>query len=159
MIIPLISIQFSLFQGFPSKQVTVSRKKWSSLPYFKILSIVLRIFLKQVQMFWNKWNDRYKIKLWLRWRYFFCSAPNLLSCRCFSQRSYFLCFVSSFSGYVNGEPQVEQWIKAQADRGAIRLKTQSWFESLKLGSWVTLGDGLCGRSFYYFSALDLYFQE
>ncbi|XP_029908792.1 protein FAM185A isoform X1 [Myripristis murdjan] len=41
---------------------------------------------------------------------------------------------TTVTGYVNGDPQVDQRIKAQADRGSIRLKTQSWFESLKLGS-------------------------
>uniref|UniRef100_A0A665TL26 Family with sequence similarity 185 member A n=1 Tax=Echeneis naucrates TaxID=173247 RepID=A0A665TL26_ECHNA len=29
---------------------------------------------------------------------------------------------------------VDQWVKAQADKGCVTLKTQSWFESLKLGS-------------------------
>ncbi|XP_010888666.1 protein FAM185A [Esox lucius] len=38
------------------------------------------------------------------------------------------------TGYMNGQPQGGQWIRAQADRGSISLKTQSWFESLKLGS-------------------------
>ncbi|XP_070828131.1 protein FAM185A [Chaetodon trifascialis] len=41
---------------------------------------------------------------------------------------------TTVAGYVNGEPPVDQWVKAQADRGSVRLKTQSWFESLKLGS-------------------------
>ncbi|XP_071393834.1 protein FAM185A [Centroberyx affinis] len=41
---------------------------------------------------------------------------------------------TTVTGYMNGEPQAEQWVKAQADRGSVRLKTQSWFESLKLGS-------------------------
>ena len=43
-----------------------------------------------------------------------------------------LCFVF-LSGYMNGEPPADQWVKAQADRGAVKLRTQSWFESLKLG--------------------------
>uniref|UniRef100_A0A671Y7B1 Family with sequence similarity 185 member A n=1 Tax=Sparus aurata TaxID=8175 RepID=A0A671Y7B1_SPAAU len=38
------------------------------------------------------------------------------------------------SGYMNGESAVDRWVKARADRGSVRLKTQSWFESLKLGS-------------------------
>lgn len=37
-------------------------------------------------------------------------------------------------GYMNMESPVDQWVKAQADRGSVKLKTQSWFESLKLGS-------------------------
>ncbi|KAM9377789.1 protein FAM185A [Pholidichthys leucotaenia] len=37
-------------------------------------------------------------------------------------------------GYVNADSQVEQWVKARADGGSVRLRTQSWFESLKLGS-------------------------
>ncbi|KAM4618769.1 protein FAM185A isoform 2-T2 [Polymixia lowei] len=41
---------------------------------------------------------------------------------------------TAVTGYVNGKPQADQWIKAQAERGSVRLKTQSWFESLKLGS-------------------------
>ncbi|XP_029290559.1 protein FAM185A [Cottoperca gobio] len=36
-------------------------------------------------------------------------------------------------GFVNGESPVDQWVKARADRNSVRLKTQSWFESLKLG--------------------------
>uniref|UniRef100_A0A3Q3WX03 DUF4097 domain-containing protein n=1 Tax=Mola mola TaxID=94237 RepID=A0A3Q3WX03_MOLML len=32
--------------------------------------------------------------------------------------------------YVNGESPVDQWVKAQADRGSVRLKAQSWFETL-----------------------------
>ncbi|KAG8012566.1 hypothetical protein GBF38_020371 [Nibea albiflora] len=38
------------------------------------------------------------------------------------------------TGFINGEAPLDQWVKAQADRGSVRLKTQSWFESLKLGS-------------------------
>ncbi|KAM6937121.1 protein FAM185A [Xenentodon cancila] len=37
-------------------------------------------------------------------------------------------------GYMNGESPVDQWVKAQADRSSVNLRTQSWFESLKLGS-------------------------
>ncbi|XP_072519667.1 protein FAM185A [Salminus brasiliensis] len=35
---------------------------------------------------------------------------------------------------LNGGTQEDCWIKATADRGAVSLKTQSWFETLKLGS-------------------------
>ncbi|TMS05050.1 Protein FAM185A [Larimichthys crocea] len=38
------------------------------------------------------------------------------------------------TGYINGESPVDKWVKAQAGQGSVRLKTQSWFESLKLGS-------------------------
>ncbi|XP_040894413.1 protein FAM185A [Toxotes jaculatrix] len=41
---------------------------------------------------------------------------------------------TTVTGYMNGASPVEQWVKARADRGSVRLKTQSWFESLKLGS-------------------------
>uniref|UniRef100_A0A8C4FB71 DUF4097 domain-containing protein n=1 Tax=Dicentrarchus labrax TaxID=13489 RepID=A0A8C4FB71_DICLA len=37
-------------------------------------------------------------------------------------------------GVENNTTEVDQWVKAHADRGSVRLKTQSWFESLKLGS-------------------------
>ncbi|XP_046891016.1 protein FAM185A [Hypomesus transpacificus] len=37
------------------------------------------------------------------------------------------------TGFMN-QPQDGQWIDAQTDRGTVRVKTQSWFESLKLGS-------------------------
>ncbi|XP_012735311.2 protein FAM185A [Fundulus heteroclitus] len=40
----------------------------------------------------------------------------------------------TLTGYMNGEPPVEQWVNARADRGSVTLRTQSWFESLKLGS-------------------------
>ncbi|KAM7396563.1 hypothetical protein PAMP_019596 [Pampus punctatissimus] len=40
---------------------------------------------------------------------------------------------TTVTGYVNGEPPVDQRVKVQADRGSVHLKTQSWFESLKLG--------------------------
>ncbi|XP_015259659.1 PREDICTED: protein FAM185A [Cyprinodon variegatus] len=40
----------------------------------------------------------------------------------------------TLTGYMNGEPPVDQWVKARAERGSIKLTTQSWFESLKLGS-------------------------
>ncbi|XP_068579209.1 protein FAM185A [Cebidichthys violaceus] len=41
---------------------------------------------------------------------------------------------TTVTGYINGKSPVDQWVKAQADRNSVRLKTQSWFESLKLGS-------------------------
>ncbi|XP_078112889.1 protein FAM185A [Sander vitreus] len=41
---------------------------------------------------------------------------------------------TTVTGYINGESPMDQWVKAQADRNSIRLMTQSWFESLKLGS-------------------------
>ncbi|XP_070762896.1 protein FAM185A [Enoplosus armatus] len=41
---------------------------------------------------------------------------------------------TTVTGFINGESPVDQWVRAQADRGSVRLKTQSWFESLKLGS-------------------------
>lgn len=37
-------------------------------------------------------------------------------------------------GYTNEEPLLEQHLKAQTKTGSVRLKTQSWFESLKLRS-------------------------
>uniref|UniRef100_UPI0037E86DFC protein FAM185A n=1 Tax=Semicossyphus pulcher TaxID=241346 RepID=UPI0037E86DFC len=40
---------------------------------------------------------------------------------------------TTVTGYMNAESPVEQWVKARADRGSVTLKTQSWFESLKLG--------------------------
>lgn len=36
------------------------------------------------------------------------------------------------TGYVNGNPGTEQRIKAEAAQGVVNLKTQSWFESLRL---------------------------
>ncbi|KAM9753582.1 protein FAM185A [Menidia menidia] len=41
---------------------------------------------------------------------------------------------TTLTGYMNGESPAGQSVKAQADRGAVRLRTQSWFDSLKLGS-------------------------
>ncbi|XP_034032613.1 protein FAM185A [Thalassophryne amazonica] len=41
---------------------------------------------------------------------------------------------TTVTGYMNAETEVAKWVKARADRGAVTLKTQSWFESLKLGS-------------------------
>lgn len=41
---------------------------------------------------------------------------------------------TTVTGYMNGESPADQWVKVQADRGSVRLKTQSWFESLKLRS-------------------------
>ena len=38
----------------------------------------------------------------------------------------------SFSGYVNGNPGTEQSITAEAGQGVVTLKTQSWFQSLRL---------------------------
>ncbi|MEQ2286888.1 hypothetical protein AMECASPLE_007003 [Ameca splendens] len=40
----------------------------------------------------------------------------------------------TLTGYMNGQPPVDRWVKAQADRGSVKLRTQSWFESLKLRS-------------------------
>uniref|UniRef100_A0A3Q0R6H7 Family with sequence similarity 185 member A n=1 Tax=Amphilophus citrinellus TaxID=61819 RepID=A0A3Q0R6H7_AMPCI len=37
-------------------------------------------------------------------------------------------------GYMNGESPADQWVKAQADGGSVRLTVQSWFESRRLGS-------------------------
>uniref|UniRef100_A0AAQ4RS55 Family with sequence similarity 185 member A n=1 Tax=Gasterosteus aculeatus aculeatus TaxID=481459 RepID=A0AAQ4RS55_GASAC len=37
-------------------------------------------------------------------------------------------------GYINGKPQADQCVRVRADRNSVRLKTQSWFESLKLVS-------------------------
>lgn len=41
---------------------------------------------------------------------------------------------TTVTGFMNAEPSVEQIVKAQADGCSITLKTQSWFESLKLRS-------------------------
>ncbi|KAL3061712.1 hypothetical protein OYC64_009791 [Pagothenia borchgrevinki] len=41
---------------------------------------------------------------------------------------------TTVTGYINGVSPVDHWVKAQAERNSVRLKTQSWFESLKLGS-------------------------
>jgi len=41
---------------------------------------------------------------------------------------------TTITGYVNSEPKGDLWIRARADQGHIKLKTQSWFESLKLRS-------------------------
>uniref|UniRef100_A0A3P9MQK4 Family with sequence similarity 185 member A n=1 Tax=Oryzias latipes TaxID=8090 RepID=A0A3P9MQK4_ORYLA len=49
------------------------------------------------------------------------------------QHKHFLSCIFT-SGYINEEPPADQWIKARADKGSVTLKTQSWFESLKLGS-------------------------
>lgn len=40
---------------------------------------------------------------------------------------------TTVTGFINGEPLRDQWVKARANGGSVRLKTQSWFESLKLG--------------------------
>ncbi|MCI4380267.1 hypothetical protein PGIGA_G00237810 [Pangasianodon gigas] len=39
-----------------------------------------------------------------------------------------------FTGPLNGGTQEDCWISATADRGVVSIKTQSWFETLKLGS-------------------------
>ncbi|KAI3371423.1 hypothetical protein L3Q82_024022 [Scortum barcoo] len=41
---------------------------------------------------------------------------------------------TTVTGFMNGKSAAEHRVKARADRGSVRLKTQSWFESLKLGS-------------------------
>ncbi|XP_063335957.1 protein FAM185A isoform X1 [Pelmatolapia mariae] len=41
---------------------------------------------------------------------------------------------TTVTGYMNVESPANQWVKAQADRGSIRLTVQSWFESRRLGS-------------------------
>ncbi|XP_018519481.1 protein FAM185A isoform X1 [Lates calcarifer] len=41
---------------------------------------------------------------------------------------------TTVTGYMNGASPEDLWVKARADRGSVTLKTQSWFESLKLGS-------------------------
>ncbi|CAJ1056931.1 protein FAM185A [Xyrichtys novacula] len=41
---------------------------------------------------------------------------------------------TTVTGYMSAESGVEQKVKAQADGGSVTLKTQSWFESLKLGT-------------------------
>lgn len=38
------------------------------------------------------------------------------------------------TAYLNGDMYEERWIKATADKGAISLRTQSWFETLRLGA-------------------------
>lgn len=38
------------------------------------------------------------------------------------------------TGSLNGGTQEDCWISATADRGAVSMKAQSWFETLKLGS-------------------------
>ncbi|XP_053175302.1 protein FAM185A [Scomber japonicus] len=40
---------------------------------------------------------------------------------------------TTVTGYMNTESPVDQWVKVQADKGSVHLKTQSWFETLKLG--------------------------
>lgn len=40
---------------------------------------------------------------------------------------------ATLTGFINSESPVERKIKAQADRGSVSLRIQSWFESLKLG--------------------------
>ncbi|XP_026167649.1 protein FAM185A isoform X2 [Mastacembelus armatus] len=41
---------------------------------------------------------------------------------------------TTVSGYMNTESPGDQWVKAKTHRGSVRLKTQSWMESMKLGS-------------------------
>ncbi|KAM8892108.1 protein FAM185A [Spinachia spinachia] len=41
---------------------------------------------------------------------------------------------TTVTGYINGKSQADQCVHVRADRNSVRLKTQSWFESLKLGS-------------------------
>uniref|UniRef100_A0A3P8RCV3 DUF4097 domain-containing protein n=1 Tax=Astatotilapia calliptera TaxID=8154 RepID=A0A3P8RCV3_ASTCA len=41
---------------------------------------------------------------------------------------------TTVTGYMNVESPANQWVKAQADRGSIRLTVQSWFESRRLVS-------------------------
>ncbi|XP_037834289.1 protein FAM185A isoform X2 [Kryptolebias marmoratus] len=41
---------------------------------------------------------------------------------------------ATLTGCLNGEFPADRWVKARADRGAVKLRTQSWFESLKIGS-------------------------
>lgn len=40
---------------------------------------------------------------------------------------------TTVTGFIHGESPAERWIKARADSSSVRLKTQSWFETLKLG--------------------------
>lgn len=58
-----------------------------------------------------------------------CSTQNIASSR--------TCALVFPSGYLNGESAVDRRVRARADRGTVTLKTQSWFETLKLGGgWV-----------------------
>ncbi|XP_061578068.1 protein FAM185A [Cololabis saira] len=41
---------------------------------------------------------------------------------------------TTLTGYMNVESPVDQCVKARADSSSVNLRTQSWFESLKLGS-------------------------
>uniref|UniRef100_H3D3J6 Family with sequence similarity 185 member A n=1 Tax=Tetraodon nigroviridis TaxID=99883 RepID=H3D3J6_TETNG len=36
-------------------------------------------------------------------------------------------------GYLNGESAADRWVNVRSHRGSVRLRTQSWLESLKLG--------------------------
>ncbi|KAJ8382051.1 hypothetical protein SKAU_G00028290 [Synaphobranchus kaupii] len=40
---------------------------------------------------------------------------------------------TTVTALLNGKAEGEQWIRAHAERGTVSLRTQSWFESLKLG--------------------------
>lgn len=41
---------------------------------------------------------------------------------------------TTVTAHLNGDMCGERWIKATADKGAVRLRSQSWFESLRLGA-------------------------
>ncbi|XP_056907660.1 protein FAM185A [Takifugu flavidus] len=41
--------------------------------------------------------------------------------------------LTTVMGYLNGESEAVQWVRVRTDRGSVTLKTQSWFETLKLG--------------------------
>ncbi|KAI1888506.1 hypothetical protein AGOR_G00185860 [Albula goreensis] len=41
---------------------------------------------------------------------------------------------TTVTAHLNGKAEGERWIKARAEKGTVSLRTQSWFESLKLGN-------------------------
>ncbi|XP_069558109.1 protein FAM185A [Brachyistius frenatus] len=41
---------------------------------------------------------------------------------------------TTVTGYMNADSPVDQRVKAHANQGSVRLRTQSWFESLRLGT-------------------------
>ncbi|XP_016425334.1 protein FAM185A-like [Sinocyclocheilus rhinocerous] len=41
---------------------------------------------------------------------------------------------TTVTAHLNGGTHEEQWIKATAEKGAVNLRTQSWFETLRLGA-------------------------
>ncbi|KAL1247502.1 hypothetical protein QQF64_022878 [Cirrhinus molitorella] len=41
---------------------------------------------------------------------------------------------TTVTAHLNNGTHEEQWIKATAEKGAVNLKTQSWFETLRLGA-------------------------